>query len=68
MVENKNIITAKVITAKEIINDKKPQILIGLDVSPRHCGVAITDSQRIVSRAVGSIQWNSKKFKKLLTF
>jgi putative Holliday junction resolvase len=39
---------------------------MGLDISPRHCGIAITDTKRIATKPLLSITWNKRKYKKFL--
>jgi putative Holliday junction resolvase len=54
------------LTAEEIVNNPDSMILMGLDISPRHCGIAVTDSKRIATKPLLSLTWNKRKYKKFL--
>ena len=54
------------LTPEEIVNNKEELILMGLDISPRYCGIAITDSKRIATKPLLSLTWNKRKYKKFL--
>ena len=54
------------ITVTQAVNMKDNFILMGLDISPRYCGIAVTDSKRIATKALFTLRWNKKKLKKLL--
>jgi putative Holliday junction resolvase len=54
------------ITAHEAVNKKDNFVLMGLDISPKYCGIAVTDSKRIATKALFTIRWNKKKLKKFL--
>ena len=53
-------------TPEAIVNTSEDLVLIGLDISLRHCGIAITDTKRIATRPLLSITWNKRRYKKFL--
>jgi putative Holliday junction resolvase len=53
-------------TTETIVNDKGDLIIMGLDISPRYCGVSITDSKRIATKSLFTITWNKRRLRKFL--
>ena len=54
------------LTPDFIVNSTNDMVLMGLDVSPRHCGIAVTDTKRIATKPLLSITWNKRKYKSFL--
>jgi putative Holliday junction resolvase len=53
-------------TCESIVNSPDNMVLMGLDISPRFCGIAITDTKRIVAKPLFALRWNKRRYKKFL--
>ena len=54
------------ISPEFIVNTKEDLVLMGLDISPRHCGISVSDTKRIATKPLLSITWNKRKYKSFL--
>lgn len=53
-------------TCESIVNSTEDIVLMGLDLSPRFCGVAVTDIKRRIAKPLFSFHWNKRRYKKFL--